>query len=404
MRMTRKDSPAQPRILIIVQNLPVPLDRRVWQECLTLRDHGFRVSVICPKGPGDPGYQNLDGVELYKYRLPPETHSRLSFFIEYAYCWLRTMLLSLRIALRSGFDVVQVCNPPDTFFPLGIICRPFGVPFVYDQHDLSPEMYISRFQSDTGVLLRGLKALERATYAVADHVITTNDSYAAIARERGTKSPDEVTVVRSAPDTRKLRPVPPEPELKNGRPHLAVWLGIMGPQDGVDLALHAVSNYVHVLGRTDCQYAFLGFGDEYEKLQALCTELDLDDYVTFTGRVDIDEICRWLSTASFGLVPDSKSRYSDLSTHNKTMEYMAFSLPVVTFDLKETRLSAGSAAEVVPADDPVAMSHAFGRLLDDRARAEQMGAAGYERLQNTLEWQHQVSAYVGVFRRLLAQR
>lgn len=391
------------RVLIIVQNLPVPLDRRVWMECQALVAAGYGVSVICPKGPGDPSYQELDGVRIRKYRPAPATSGLLSYVFEFLYCWLRTFWLALRTFVRDGFGAIQACNPPDTYFALAAPFMLLGVRFVYDQHDLCPEVYESRFGEDGGgVLLRGLRLLERATYGLADHVVSTNDTYRAIALERGGRRPDDVTVVRSGPDSRRMRPGPARPELRRGRRHLAVYLGIMGPQDGVDLLLRAIAVYVHERGRHDTHFALLGFGDCLEDLKRLAGELDLDDYVEFTGVADPTMIADYLSTADVGLGPDPKSPLNDVSTMNKTLEYMAYALPVVTFDLRETRVSAGDAAVFVESPDVAAFAAAVSDLLDDPARRERLGRSGRARIEDALAWEHQAAAYVGVYDRLLA--
>jgi glycosyltransferase involved in cell wall biosynthesis len=388
-------------VLIIVQNLPVPLDRRVWLEAQALRDHGCDVAVICPAGPGDPPYECLDGVHLYKYRPPPPTRGVASFFVEFALCWLCTAWLALRVRRRHGIDVIQTCNPPDTYFALAAPFKAFGVRFVFDQHDLCPEMFFSRFGRDTGGLAACLRLLERATYALADHVIAPNESYAKVAQTRGKKPTNEVTVVRSAPDPDAMAPLPPTPALKRDRPFMICWLGIMGPQDGVQLLLDAARHYIYELGRRDCHFAILGFGDEELRLRRQCTEMGLDAWVTFTGRADQEMIAAYLSTADLGVVPDDKTPYADLSTHNKTMEYMAFALPVVTCDLSETVITAGDAGHIVPAGDVEGLAVAFAELLDDPERRRTMGDLGRQRIERDLSWHRQAEAYVDVYDRLL---
>lgn len=392
----------RPHVLIIVQNLPVPLDRRVWLECQALVTAGYAVSVICPKGPGDPSFHELDGVRLHKYRPPPATTGRWSFLYEFAYCWLAAAARTLVIVVRDGVDAIQACNPPDTYFALAAPLRLLGIKFVYDQHDLCPEVYRSRFARDRGALLRGLLLLERLTYRTADHVISTNTSYRAVALRRGQRAADEVTVVRNGPDPELLKPRAPDPALKHGRRHLCCYLGIMGPQDGVELVLHAADVLVHDMGRDDVGFALLGFGDSLDGLRVLCTQLGLDDRVTFTGRADDEMICAYLSAADVGLSPDPKDPFNDISTMNKTMEYMAFGLPVVAFDLTETRVSAGPAAAYVEQDDAASYAKAVAELLDDADRRAAMGAAGRRRVEQELAWTYQREHYVAIYDRLLA--
>jgi glycosyltransferase involved in cell wall biosynthesis len=384
-------------VLVLVQNLPYEFDRRVRLECTALVEAGYRVSVICPKSDSAPSYYERDGVQVYSYRPAPLTSGLASYLVEFVYAWLRTAFISLRLFVRHGFDVVQACNPPDTYWLLGLFYRLFGKKFVYDQHDLCPELYQSRFGRDSGVLLRGLAWLERCTYAVSHRVISTNDSYRQVAMTRGKKRPDHVVVVRSGPDPERTRKAQPVPELKRGRDHLAVYLGIMGPQDGVDYLVRSIQHYVHDLGHTDTHFALLGFGDALEGLKALATELDLDEWVTFTGRADERMIRDYLSTADVGLSPDPSSPLNDVSTMNKTLEYMAFELPVVAFDLKETHISAGAAAVYVDNNDEFAYAKAVAELLGDPGRRAEMGALGRERILTSLAWPFQRAVYLRMY-------
>jgi len=392
---------APARVLIVVQNLPVPLDRRVWLECQALVAAGYRVSVISIRGPEDSAYQHLDGVHIYRYRPAPAAQGTLGYLWEFAYSWLMTALLSLRVARRHGFDVIQACNPPDTYWALAALYKPFGKRFVYDQHDLNPEVFLSRFGSQLGfagrVQYKCLLWLERMTYRLADHVISTNESYRQVALDRGDRRGEDVTVVRSGPDTSLMRPVAGVPELRKGRRYLAVYLGIMGPQDGVDVAIRALDIYVHELERDDLHVALLGFGDCLDELRQLVTELRLDDYVTFTGRADAAMITRYLSTADLGLSPDPLNPLNDVSTMNKTMEYMAFALPVVAFDLKETRVSASDAAVYIEPGDVAGYAKEIAELLDDADKRAAMAMAGRQRAAAVLDWEPQKRAYVGVY-------
>ena len=394
-----------PRVLIIVQNLPVPLDRRVWLECQALTGAGYQVSVISIRGREDSGYECLDGVRIYRYKPAPPARGVLGFGWEFAYSWVMTALLSLRVARRHGFDVIQACNPPDTYWALAALYRPFGKRFVYDQHDLNPEVFLSRFGSNLGLAGRlqykTLLWLERMTYRLADRVISTNESYRQIALDRGRRRPDEVTVVRSGPDTSLMRPVDGLPQLRKGRKYLAVYLGIMGPQDGVDVALRALDVYVRELGRRDLHLALLGFGDCLEELKQLATDLEVADYVTFTGRADARMITEYLSTADIGISPDPLNPLNDVSTMNKTMEYMAFALPVVAFDLRETRVSAADAAVYVDPGDIPGYAKAIAELLDNDDQRAQMAVAGRQRAAAVLDWEPQRAAYVGVYDKLM---
>jgi glycosyltransferase involved in cell wall biosynthesis len=388
-------------VLIIVQNLPVPLDRRVWLECQALTAAGYEVSVICPKGPGDPGYQVLSGVHLYKYAPPPQANGVLGYLLEFVYCWLRTARLTMKVWRRAPFNVIQACNPPDTYWALARLWRARGVRFVFDHHDLNPEVFRSRFGEPKGlaarVQLAGLYWLERKTFHTADRVISTNQSYQRIAWERGHVPVEHTTVVRSGPDTSVMKPGTLKPELRNGRDHLVAWLGIMGPQDGVDGVLEVARRVVREHGREDVQFALLGFGDCLEDLKKQCTEMGLNDYVTFTGRVGPPEIADYLSTASLGLSADPLSPLNDVSTMNKTMEYMAYALPVVAYRLTETVVSAGDCAVYLEPGDVDGFAKELVGLLDDPARRQSLGAAGRARAEQVLDWRPQAQAYVGVY-------
>ena len=393
--------PRSQRVLIIVQNLPVPFDRRVWLECQALVRAGYGVSVICPKGKDDPKFAELDGVRIYKYRPAPPTKSTASFFYEFAYCWLMTAWLALKVFVRDGFKVMQACNPPDTFFVLGALFKLVGVKYVFDQHDLCPELFESRGEGFSRGLHKVLLLLERGTYATANQVISTNESYRAVAFRRGHKRPDQVTIVRTGPDPDKLRRSEPRPEHRRGHRNLVVYLGVMGPQDGVDYALRAVHHFVHVLGRTDTQFTFIGKGDAFADLQHLAAELEIEPHVFFTGRAPDELVAEIMSTADLGLSPDPKNPLNDVSTMNKTMEYMSYELPVVAFDLVETRVSAQDAAVYVEPNDTTRYAESIADLIDDPDRRADMGKQGRDRVEKVLAWPNSARNYLTVYRGLL---
>jgi glycosyltransferase involved in cell wall biosynthesis len=390
------------RILIIVQNLPVPFDRRVWLECQALVSAGYQVAVVCPMGDGDPAYQVVDAVGLYKYRPYAPGGSKLGFIAEYGYSFLATAWLTLR-ARRSGrFAVMQACNPPDIFWPIALVLRALDrTRFVFDHHDLCPELYESRFPDGPRLPYRMLRAMERRTHRTANQVISTNDSYRDVAVKRSGKAAADVTVVRTGPDAERLRRGPEHPELRRGRRFLAAYIGVMGPQDGVDIVLRAADVVIHKLGRDDIAFTLIGKGDCFDDLVALRDELGLAGHVEFTGRAPDDLVARILSTADVGLSPDPKNPLNDVSTMNKTMEYMAFELPVVAFDLRETRVSAAEAAVYVRPNDIVDYAAAIVDLIDDQPRRSRMGALGRARVEHELAWSFQERAYLGVYRRLL---
>lgn len=388
-------------VLIIVQNLPVPLDRRVWLECEALKAAGYKVSVICPKGPGDPARQEIDGIHIYKYRPAPEAKGLPGFALEFGYSWLRTAWLSNRVWRGGSFQILQACNPPDTYWLLARIWRRRGVKFIFDQHDLNPELFLSRFGDPVSVRerleYRVLLWLERMTYRSADRVISTNESYKDKAITRGGHRSQNVTVVRSGPDTRKMRPIYPKLSKRAHPRYMLVYLGIMGPQDGVDLVLDLMNELVHKRGRTDVHAALLGFGDCLVHLKERSRELALDSVVAFTGRANRDLIAEYLSAADVGLCPDPKTPLNDISTMNKTMEYMAYALPSVSFDLVETRVSGGDAVLYVESGDVGAFADAVERLLDDSALRTRMGMRARRRVVDELDWRPQAAAYVSVY-------
>jgi glycosyltransferase involved in cell wall biosynthesis len=394
----------RPRVVVIVQNLPVPFDRRVWLECQSLVRHGYDVTVVCPKGEGTGASQVVDGVRILGYPANAPGGGALGYVLEYAWSFLATARL-VQVARRDGaFDVVQACNPPDIFWPLARLLRGRdGTRFVFDHHDLCPELYLSRFEGNRGAPYRGLLFLERQTFRTADRVTSTNESYAAIAMSRGGKSPDEVTVVRTGPDPDRLRRREPVASLRRGRPHLVAYLGVMGPQDGVDLALAAADVVVNRMGRNDIAFTFMGSGDSHADLVRRRDELGLTDVVDLPGRVPDEFVAEVLSTADVGLSPDPLNPLNDVSTMNKTMEYMAFGLPVVAFDLAETRVSAADAAVYVRPNEVLDYARAVVDLVDDPGRRAELGRRGRQRVEQHLAWQHQQRGYLRVFDELVGR-
>lgn len=396
------------RVLVIVQNMPVPLDRRVWLQCGALRDAGYTVSVICPRGPGDPDFEVVDDVGLYKYSPPPQARGLVGYAWEFVYCWLRTALLSLRVRRDVGFDVMQACNPPDTYWALAALWKLRGVRFVYDQHDLNPELFISRFGEPTRPSQRaqyaGLRFLERMTYRLADRVISTNESYRRIAVERGGRAPQTVSVVRSSPDTLRMRPVVPPSGIRQGAEHVLAYLGIMGPQDDVDVCLKVMDELVNRRGRQGLRAVLMGYGDCLADLQRQCSELGLDKHVEFTGRVGPAQIADRLSAADVGLCPDVRTPLNDVSTMNKVMEYMAYAVPFVSFDLSESRITAADTGVFVPSGDLSAFADAVEALLDDDDRRVDLALRARRRVADELDWRPQAAAYLDVFDALTGAR
>ncbi|MFI6644920.1 glycosyltransferase family 4 protein [Streptomyces sp. NPDC050504] len=374
--------------LVLVENLSVPFDRRVWQECTTLRDAGWTVHVICPRGTKrDTELETeIDGVRIHRYPLSAATGGPSGYLKEYGSALWHTVRLARRI---GPVDVVHACNPPDLLYlPARWLKRRHGTRFVFDQHDLVPELYLSRFDRGKDLLYRAVCALERRTYRAADVVLATNESYRDVAVHRGGRRPEDVFVVRSAPDTDRFQPVPPEEELKRGKPHLLCYLGVMGPQDGVDYALRALAKLRDDLGRTDWHAVFVGAGDTFDAMVELSRQLGLADQVQFTGRIPDADLARYLSTADVCLSPDPHNPLNDVSTMNKVLEYMVMGRPIVSFDLKEARVSAGDAAVYAPANDEAEFAKLVALLLDDPEKRAQMGKIGQERINGPLSWRN----------------
>lgn len=388
-------------VLIIVQNLPIQVDRRVLLELHELLARGYRVSLICPKGPGDRSREVLDGARIYKYAPAPEAKGLPGYVLEFGYSWLRTAWLSMVAWRRGGrFHIIQACNPPDTYWLLALLWRVRGVRFVFDHHDLNPELFLSRFGAPTSGLgkwqLAGLTWLERMTFRVADRLIATNDSYKAVAVRRGRRRSDEVAVVRSGPDTRRMRPIYPQDPLPAGITMLA-YIGIMGPQDGVDQVLQLMAELVLRRGRGDIRATLMGFGDCLHDLRKQCTEMGLDSHVTFTGRVDKKEIAEQLSRAHIGVCPDLKTPLNNLSTMNKSLEYMAYALTAVSFDLLETEVTGGDALRYVPSGDIGAMADEVERLISDSELRVRLSVLARDRVTELFDWSEQAVVYGNVF-------
>ncbi|MFF0428779.1 MULTISPECIES: glycosyltransferase family 4 protein [unclassified Streptomyces] len=384
------------RALILVENLSVPFDRRVWQECTTLRDAGWEVHVICPRGEkrDTEAEAVIDGVRIHRYPLRAATGGPAGYLREYGTALWHTVRLARKV---GPVDVVHACNPPDLLFLPALWLKRQGARFVFDQHDLVPELYLSRFDRGKDLLYRGVCALERMTYRAADVVLATNESYKDVAVRRGGQRPEDVFVVRSAPDIDRFHPVPAEPELKNGKPHLLCYLGVMGPQDGVDYALRALAKLRDELGRTDWHAVFVGAGDAFDEMVALSRRLGLSEQVRFTGRIPDADLARYLSTADVCLSPDPRNPLNDVSTMNKVLEYMVMGRPIVSFDLREARVSAGDAAVYAPANDESAFAGLVARLLDDPEERARMGKIGQERIGGQLSWRHSQESLLAAY-------
>jgi glycosyltransferase involved in cell wall biosynthesis len=379
------------KILMIVENLPVPFDRRVWQEARTLVAAGAIVSVICPTGKGyTERYEFLEGVHIYRHPLTLDANNAFGYLLEYGQALIWETFLAWRIFLTRGFDIIHGCNPPDLIFLIALQFRLFGVKFLFDHHDINPELYEAKFNK-RGFYWRLMVMFERITFKIATVSIATNHSYRKIALERGGMESDKVFVVRSGPDLDRIKTVPSTPEWKNGRAFLVGYVGVMGDQEGIDLLIESVNYIVKDLHRQDIQFCLVGGGPSLKNLQALAQTYDLSDYITFTDRAPDQVLFEVLSTMDVGVNPDKVNAMNDKSTMNKIMEYMAVGKPMVQFDVVEGRFSAGNASLFARANDPRDMADKIIELLDDPDRRRKMGAYGRLRVERELSWDHQIS-------------
>jgi glycosyltransferase involved in cell wall biosynthesis len=390
-------------ILIIVQNLPVPFDRRVWQEATSLQRAGFGVAVICPKKKMyTKSYEQIEGVDIYRYPLIYEADEGVvGYFVEFVYCWLASFVLSLRAYVRRPFHAIHACNPPDTYFVLALLFRVLGVKFVFDHHDLCPEMYVAKGRPREGALYRGLIWLERRTLRSADMVIAVNRSHYKIALDRGNIPEERLAIVRSGPRREWAEIRDTRPELKQGRKYMAMYLGEMCQQDGVDYLLRAIAHFKLTADSADTLFAFIGGGPDQQRMRSMASEMGLADVVHFTGRISDQELWSYLSTADVCVDPDPLTEWSNLSTMNKMIEYLSFGRPVVAFDLCEHRNTAGDCAVYVKPNDEIAMSVAIRDLLSDEQRRESMSIRGRQRFCDLLAWENSESELIARYRALL---
>jgi glycosyltransferase involved in cell wall biosynthesis len=388
------------RILMIVENLPVPFDRRVWNEATTLAQACYEVSVICPTGKGaERRYEVLEGVHIYRHPLPFEAESMLGYLVEYGNALFWELVLSLRIFLTRGFDVIHVCNPPDLIFLVTAFYKLLGCKFVFDHHDLCPELYEAK-RNQRGPLWHLMMILERLTFAAADVVISTNESYRRVALQRGRKEPGRVFVVRSGSNLARVQPGPSQPTLKNGHRYLVGYVGVIGKQEGIQYLLRAARHIVHDRGRTDVGFAIVGSGPALAGMQRLARELGVDDMVRFTGRVSDAELFAILNTADVCVAPDEVNPMNDKSTMNKVMEYMALGKPIVQFNVTEGRYSAQEASLYARANDAIDLAEKLLELLDDPERRVAMGLFGQRRMREVLSWTHQAPLLLAAYEAL----
>jgi glycosyltransferase involved in cell wall biosynthesis len=391
------------RVLMIVENLPVPFDRRVWSEAKTLRGAGYLVSVICPKMRGyNASEETIDGIDIYRHPLPLEAHGTAAYFVEYGMALFWEFILSMKVARRQGFDAIHACNPPDLIFLIAALYKLFGRKrFVFDHHDANPELYEAKF-GRRNFFWELLVLAEKMTFRLADVSIATNESYREIAITRGKMMPDRVFVVRSGPDADRVKEAPPDPRWRKGRRYSVGYVGVIGQSEGLDLLLRAVDHIVRDRRRGDIQFIVVGDGPERNAILDLCRTMKLEDWVTFTGSVDDATLLSILSTADVCVNPDRVTVMNDISTMNKIMEYMALRKPIVQFEVKEGKISADAASLYAAPNDPIDFADNILRLIDNPDLRKQMGEFGKQRLHDVLEWRHQEPKLLDAYETLFA--
>ena len=392
------------RILIVVENLPVPLDRRVWLEATTLVDAGYEVSVICPMGRGwTKPYEVIQGVHIYRHSEPPEAHSgAIAYAREYGHALWHWFRLARKVRRERGFDVIQGCNPPDLIFLLAWWHRLRGVRYMFDHHDVCPELFEAKF-GKRGLLYTIMLVWERLTFATASVSIATNESFRAIALRRGRMAPEDVFVVRSAPRIESFLPGPGAAVHRKGAATVMGYVGVIGQQEGMDLLVAAADHLIRKLDQRDVHFVIVGFGPQVPEVQRDVKARGLERYFTFTGALYGEAMLEVLNSIDIGVSPDPKNAMNDISTMNKVMEYMTLQKPVVQFDLTEGRASAGEASLYARENDPVDFAAQIARLIADPALRVEMGRQGRARVLERLSWTHSVPQLLGAYDRLFAK-
>ena len=379
------------RVLIIVENLPSPFDRRVWMEATTLTKAGYEVSIICPKGKGyEESYEVIDNIHIYRHPMPPEISSVVGYITEYIAAVFWEFYLAHRVWRERGFDIIHICNPPDLLFiTAGWFKLIKGCKVIFDHHDINPEMYEAKY-GRRDIFYYGLRLVERLTFALADTVISTNESYRKIALTRGRKDSKDVFVVRSGPDLSRFKLLPADETYRRNKKYLVGYVGVMGEPEGIDYLLESIRHIVYDRKRQDIHFMLIGSGPMLEQMQNLAIELKIGDFVEFTGRISDEELLARLSSCDLCVNPDKKMPYNDKSTMNKIMEYMAMGKPIVQFDLMEGRNSAGEASVYAKGNDAIDFADKILELLADPEKRKQMGEIGMRRMTEKLEWRYQI--------------
>jgi glycosyltransferase involved in cell wall biosynthesis len=396
-------TPTKNRVLMLLENLPFPQDVRVRREAAALTAAGYQVSVICPADSGQAYRQTVNGVHVYRFPPPPAGHGLLGYLWEYGYSMAATFVLSLVVLFRDGFDVIHAHNPPDLFVLVAAFYKLFGKRFVFDHHDLSPEMYQVLFPGGGSRLVhRVLLSLEKFSCRLADHVIATNESYKRVEMERGGVPEARITVVRNGVELHHLRPIEPDPALRQMGKTIIGYVGVMGFHDGMDYLLRALHHLIHDFGRKDFYCILIGGGEAWADSKALARRLGLEEYVQFTGQMFIDDLLPYLSAADICVDPDPSNAYNDRSTMFKMMEYMALGKPIVAFDLPEHHFTSQDAAVYVTPNDEYEFARALAQLMDDPDRRAGLGTLGKLRIKTQLAWEFSIPNLLRAYRAVLA--
>ena len=393
------------RVLIVVENLPVPLDRRVWLEATALTEAGYLVSVICPTGKGwNAPREMIDSIAIYRYPEPPEAHSGAAAYAkEYLSSLWHWFRLARVVWRERGFDVIQGCNPPDLIFLLALWYRLWGVTYIFDHHDVCPELFEAKF-GKRGLLYNIMLVWERMTFATASVSMATNESFRRIAIARGKMVAQDVFVVRSAPRIDTFIPGPGNLDYRHGAKTVLGYVGVIGQQEGMDLLVAAIDHLIRKLGHSDLHAVIVGFGPALPEVQADVKRRGLETHFTFTGALYGAELLDALNAVDIGVSPDPKNTMNDISTMNKVMEYMTLEKPLVQFDLTEGRASAGDASLYARANDPLDFAAKVAQLIENPAQAATMGKAGRVRVLDRLSWDHSVPNLLGAYQRAFAKK
>ena len=375
------------KVLIIVENLPVPFDTRVWQEATTLAMNGYTVSVICPKGKGYTQEEEyLQGVHIFRHDLPAEGNGAVGYAKEYLTALKEELRLAKKVYKEIGFDVIHGCNPPDDIYMVAKHFKKYGVKYVFDHHDICPELFEAKFGKTSGLLYKSQLWLEKQTYKHCTFAFVTNESYKKIAIERGKMNPNNVIVLRSGPKLERMRIMPPVESIKRGYKYMVGYLGVIGQQEGIEYLLDA-AKYIKEHDN-NVFWGIVGGGPHLKALKKQARDMGLDDCVEFTGRASDQQMLEYLNTADVCVNSDKYNSMNDKSTMNKILEYMALAKPIVQFDLTEGRYSAQDASLYAKNNDAEDMAKKIMELLDNPELRKKMGAYGRNRVVNELSWEH----------------